>query len=396
MSQTLSQAFRLFGLLALLALPLTGSRCDSGVLFKEIASTDLSDPIAIAVDTANLRAYVVNSNNSFEFTTTQLSILDLTNPGAPVLLNNASAPIPMPNFSGQAYLDAASGLLYTPNRQSDDTTDAVDSLLRMNVNEASSAFGTVDTFTDGDNPFGITCCDAQGRIYVVNSGSKNGGGTLDVYNPADLSTFIQISLSLTLSSGENFQGKNSTEAVLVGNQLFVTNRQGRLTVINADEVGDTSKNPIDYIILTDNKDRDLRGIATDGVTLFVVDGKKDETLLRILDPSSIPPISPDASQTAEVDLASLETAEVSLGKDPNEVVVYKGKAYVTNREDDTVSVVDIASATADTTVSVGDQPYGMAAFTIGATDYLYVANLGDDSLSIIDPATNTVINTFQP
>ncbi len=382
-------------LMFFLLVPLVGNQCDSGTLFDEITATDLAAPIAVAVDPAKLRAYVVNSNNALEFTTTHLTILNLADPAAPVALDNPSNPIPMTNFSSQAYYDAVNGFLYTPNRVSDDATDAVDNLLRIHVDEASATFGQVDTFTNGENPFGIVCCDAQGRFYVINSGGE-GPGTIDVYNPIDLSTFVQISLSVRLSSGENFNGRNSTEGVILGTQLFVTNRNGRLFVINTDEVGDTSKNPLDYVILTDNEGRDLRGIATDGTSLFVVDGKSKETFLRFLNPASVPPVSPDAAAIGEVDMSTLQTTTVSLGKGPNEVLVYEGKAYVTNREDDTLSVVDIANAAVDATVSLGQEPFGMAAFEVGGIDYLYVTNLVDDSISIVDPATNTVINTFAP
>src|SRR3989338_241367 len=148
-----------------LLLPLLGNKCDSGVLFQEI-TTELAAPIAIAVDTTRLRAYVVNSNNNAEFTGTTFSVLDITDPAAPVLLNNPANPIPAPNYSAQIYLDTTNGFAYMPNRASDDAVDTSDSLLRINVDETSASFGTLETFNNGENPFGIACCDASGRIYV--------------------------------------------------------------------------------------------------------------------------------------------------------------------------------------------------------------------------------------
>ena len=384
-----------------LLLPLLGNKCDSGVLFQEI-TTELAAPIAIAVDTTRLRAYVVNSNNNAEFTGTTFSVLDITDPAAPVLLNNPANPIPAPNYSAQIYLDTTNGFAYMPNRASDDAVDTSDSLLRINVDETSASFGTIETFNNGENPFGIACCDASGRIYVVDGGGT-GTGTIAVFDPAepvqpaDLSTYVQISLEVVLASGDRITGRDSTEVVLLGSQAFVTNRNGNLYVINTTEVGDTSKNPIDTVVLNSE---DLRGIATDGTLLYVVDGKSDTLLLRIINPALLAPVDPDVATVSEVDIAAVQTATVSLGTDrttdPNEVAVFNGKAYVTNRGLDTVSVIDLATNTLETTIAVGDQPYGMTAFTVGATNYLYVANLVSNSISIIDPATNTVVNAFSP
>lgn len=382
-------------LLLCLVLCFSGNKCDSGVLFKTIGN-ELAAPISVAVDTAKLRAYVVNSNNTFEFTSTTFSVLDITDPASPVLLDNPANPFPVPDFSGQIYLDTASGFAYTPNRASDNSVDTVDALLRINVDESSSSFGTVETFSDGENPFGISCCDGAGRIYVVASGGK-GVGTLDVFDPADLSTFVQVSLEVQIASGKVISGRDSTEVVLSGNQAFVSNRLGNIYVINTDEVGDTTKNPVDAIVLNS---KDLRGIATDGTSLYVVDGDRKTLVLRVIPLSSLAPVDPDVSTVSEFDIGDVETAAISLGSDkktdPQEVRVFNGKAYVTNRGLDTVAVIDVASQALETTIAVGDEPFGMTAFTVGDNNYLYVTNLVSDSISIIDLATHTVVNTFAP
>jgi len=389
---TFKHVARLACFFSLIYLALAGSKCDNGVLFKEIAPNNLAAPLSVTVDPAKQRAYVINSNNTLEFTTTQFTILNLADPAAPVILDNPANPAPMPNFSSQSTYDAASGFVYTPNRASDSVTDTSDNLLRINVDEASSTFGQIDTFTGGENPFGISCCDALGRLYMINAGGK-GPGTIDVYDPADLSSFVQLSLEVRLSSGEDFKGINSTEGVFLGRQLFVTNRNGRIYIINTDEIGDAAKNPIDYILLKGN---DLRGIATDGTSLFVVDGKTNATALLVLNPAVVPPVSPDAGTIAELQISQVQTTSIAVGKDPNEVLVSNGRAYVTNRQDNTISVIDIASSSLVTTIPVGDEPFGMAAFTSGGTDYLYVTNLFSDSISIIDTATATVVGTFKP
>lgn len=381
--------------LPLLSLPFLGATCNKGKLFKEI-TTELAAPIAVAVDPAKHRAYVVNSNNNVEFTSNTFSVLDLTDAKAPTLLNVPNNPFPAPDFSGQIHLDPTTGLAYVTNRVSDNPDDVTDNLLAINIDDASADFGNIQTFTAGENPFGIACCDAQGRMYVVNAGGK-GDGTLDVYNPADLSTFTRLSLAVTTDGHGNFNGEESSEVVLLGNRAFVTSRFGNVYVINTDEVGDTSKNPLDAMIFND-KDGDYRGIATDGTLLYVADADRDIDGLRVIDPSLIPAVDPDVATVTTFDINDVETARIDLpdNGEPNEVAIFKGKAYVSNLDDDTVSVVDLSSNSLITNIAVGDEPYGITPFTIDGTDLIYVTNLRSNSISIIDPSTNTVVNTFQP
>jgi YVTN family beta-propeller protein len=67
-------------------------------------------------------------------------------------------------------------------------------------------------------------------------------------------------------------------------------------------------------------------------------------------------------------------------------------AYVTNKNDNTVSVIDIASREVIATIQVGQSP-DQVAFTPDGTK-AYVSNSGNDFVSVIDVATNTVIETI--
>jgi len=382
-----AKAFAL-SLLTILLTSLAGAGCEEADLFGELGS-HLAAPIAVAVDAAGNRAYVVNSNNRQEFDGASLTVLDISIPESPILLTSSSNPIAIPNFSGQIYFDAATKTAFVPNRLSEDTVDKQDALLQITLDEASSSFGTVTSFAGGDSPFGIACCDSSGRVTVVSN-----GGTVEVYNPADLSTFVQISLTLTLTSGELTTGRNSTESVHLGTQAFVTNRAGKIYLLNTTEVGDTSKNPIDYVILSGG---DLRGIATDGALLYVVDGTSSAPVLRVLNPATLIPVDPDSATTSEVDITTVQSTTVAVGSDPNEVVILNGRAFVSNRGDDTVSVIDLVSNAVTATITVGDEPFGLAAFTTGTgTDLLYVTNLASNSLSVIDVATNSLVTTLAP
>jgi len=68
-------------------------------------------------------------------------------------------------------------------------------------------------------------------------------------------------------------------------------------------------------------------------------------------------------------------------------------AYVTNADDGTVSVINPTDGSIVATISVGFQPYGIAAAPDGTR--VYVANFGSSNVSVIDTATNRVVETVR-
>ena len=67
-------------------------------------------------------------------------------------------------------------------------------------------------------------------------------------------------------------------------------------------------------------------------------------------------------------------------------------AYVSNADDNTVSVVDPADGSTVATIVVGIRPYGVAATSDGTR--VYVANSLSNSVSVIDTATNAIAATI--
>lgn len=365
----------------------TGTNC-TGTVFTGLG-THLAAPISVAVDVARNRAYVVNSNERVEFDGASLSVLDISAPTAPTLVSISGNPVSIDNFSGQVYFDTTNLAAYVSNRLSSDRLDTTDSVLKINLDEGSGSFGSVTSNNSGDNPFGVACCDATNRVYTVSS-----GGTVEAYQKSDLS-YAQLSLAVTLSTGD-VSGASSTEIAFDsgGTLAFVTNRGGRIYVLNTGEIGDTTKNPVDYVVTNVGEPR---GAAFSTPNLTLVDGTSGAAVLRVIDTTTLTPLSPDTSGITEVDASSIQSTTVPLGNDPNEIVIHNGKAYVTNRGDDTVSVVDLSNLSATpTTITVGDEPFGLAAFTSGADNFLYVTNLASNNLSIINLATNAVVATFTP
>lgn len=70
------------------------------------------------------------------------------------------------------------------------------------------------------------------------------------------------------------------------------------------------------------------------------------------------------------------------------------KVYVTNLNDNAVSVIDTAMNKVITTISVGPNPLAVAVTPDGSK--VYVTNNNADSVSVIDTATNTVIGSPIP
>ncbi len=87
------------------------------------------------------------------------------------------------------------------------------------------------------------------------------------------------------------------------------------------------------------------------------------------------------------------TATVPVGSAPVAIALTPNNAfaYVANIVSDNVSVIDLATNTVTATVSVGDAPISVAITPDGA--FAYVANLRSANVSVIDTATNTVATT---
>ena len=66
--------------------------------------------------------------------------------------------------------------------------------------------------------------------------------------------------------------------------------------------------------------------------------------------------------------------------------------YVTNTNDDTVSVINTANNSVIATISVGDHPTDLAFDS--ANNRMYVTNVSDDTVSVINTANNSVIATI--
>jgi YVTN family beta-propeller protein len=89
-----------------------------------------------------------------------------------------------------------------------------------------------------------------------------------------------------------------------------------------------------------------------------------------------------------VTLTVIATVPVGTAPDGAAVTPDGTKVYVTNSGSNTVSVIDAATTTVIATIPVGSTPVGVAVTPDGTK--VYVANQGSNTVSIINTATNTV------
>ncbi len=92
--------------------------------------------------------------------------------------------------------------------------------------------------------------------------------------------------------------------------------------------------------------------------------------------------------------ANEKIAEIETGKHPQTVALSPDAkfAYVANQFSNTLSVIDIASASKVADIPVGAGPYGVALTPDGGR--AYVANSASNTVSIVDTASRTVIATI--
>lgn len=91
----------------------------------------------------------------------------------------------------------------------------------------------------------------------------------------------------------------------------------------------------------------------------------------------------------DLDSATL-VATIPVGERPYAIAFAAGRGFVTNQYEESVTVFDAASWQVIGTIEVGEYPEGIAPYG----DRLLVANWFSDTLSVIDPMTMKVIETL--
>ncbi len=106
---------------------------------------------------------------------------------------------------------------------------------------------------------------------------------------------------------------------------------------------------------------------------------------------------PEGQQTAQatVTISGGMLTTVNVESHPETVAVspITNRCYVTNKGNNTLSVLNGDTNTLLTTVKVGNSPFGVAVNSI--TNHIYVTNADDDTVSVLDGGTNSLLATVK-
>lgn len=366
------------------------SSCGGTAIFTS-AGTSLANPLTIAVDSTTARAYVVNSNNKVLYSSGSMHVVNIATPASPARVNSVS----LDSFGGQVYVDTTRLVAWVPNRLSDNVEDKTDHLVRVDVNEAAGTFlGTSQSDAGGD-PFGTAFFAANNWLLVASR-----EGIINYYDiTSSAPTAQSVDLKRSLSDGGSLTKADVTDIVVIGNQAVLSRASGGLLVVNLSELANSSANPVDYYI------SDLsspRGLATDGTNIYVAnvetdaDNNKTNSLLVL----NLASLTADTGNTTtavrDKDDNGLLAATISVGNNPQQVVAGTTEGFVANMDDDTVTVFTLASRAVAATVTVGDEPFGMALYSpAGVNTHLLVCNIQSNTVSVVDLATRSIVATYQ-
>jgi YVTN family beta-propeller protein len=216
-------------------------------------------------------------------------------------------------------------------------------------------------------------------VYIVNEGTwGRGNASLSYY---DLATFRAFS--------DVFGAVNGRSLGDVGNQMVVRNDKGYIVVNNSDR--------IEIIDLHTHRSEGTipvpagsspRQIAFVGDSILMVTALYDNSVLLYRLEGGAP------------------LGRIQVGGNPEGIVVANGKAYVANSglgSGNTMSVINLATRAVTTTMTVGDNPAGVAlsgdgmVYVVCGGFYNDYMNPDDDTpatIAVVNPGTDAVITSL--
>ncbi len=238
-----------------------------------------------------------------------------------------------------------------------------------------------ETIPKGSVPIRASSSDGNAGAYIA-LGPSNSIGVFDT----DANKIID-----TLPAGNNPHG-----IAIVGNRIFTTSTKMGKNEMMMEPDHDDGK-PVDMkkmmslgsniISVTDiNKKEVIKEIDIGGGTHHMASTQNGTTILATV---------PSQSGVVLINAKTLEkSAFIETGIVPNYVAVSpdSSRAYISNKGDDTVSIIDLETKILITNVSVGVRPDHLAVSDDG--QFVYVTNAGSDDISVINSKTQKVVATI--
>ena len=360
---------------------------------KEVAVIQLetgANPYGVAVSPDGQRAYIGNRGNntvSVIQTTTNRKIHTIT-PGAQPLalaVSPAGTELFVTTFSGddgkvEVYDRANYALLRTIDVEynPDGIAVAPDGNAYVTNRTASGfivskivagASTVASTVGVGQNAEGIVISPDGTKAYVAN------GGGMGQVSVIDLASFTSLG-DVTV---EDFPEGISISPD--GNTVYVANRDA-----NSVSIVDATDLTASAVHVPVGTNPEGVSVSSDGSKVYIVNEGSDNISILNTATNTVTGTIPigDSPEGFGQFITPLITSELILDLDPH--------AYVSNSDDDNVSVINTQINKKVASISVGDYPEGVAVHPDGSK--IYVSNLNSNNLSVIEQSTGIVEATI--
>jgi DNA-binding beta-propeller fold protein YncE len=342
-----------------------------------------ASPVALAVDEATDTVYAVNENGG------TISVINGATCNASVTTGCGHTPqqVNVGSAPDGVAIDHTTDTVYVANSQ--DNTISVINGATCNASVATGCSQTPPTISLGDGPQGLAVDELTDTVYVANTND----GTISVIDGATCNATVRTGCTATppaISLGAGAapaavvvdQTTDTVYAVAAGSGLGATWVINGATC-NAIATGGCQQVPIGagvgadpVAVAFDAKSRQVLVLNQGDDSVSIVDG----TTCNASVTTGCGKVAPQIATGANPAALGLDTATNTI--------------YVSNQNDDDVSVLTIDACAPDHTAgcrqipastSIGAEPIGAAIDS--ATNTIYVANQDDNDLSVINAAT---------
>ncbi len=261
---------------------------------------------------------------------------------------------------------------------------------------AAGAFTSQDLVATGDNPVSMVLNLTTNRLYIANQNSNTVTQINSLTNAAVATFTVNTtpkSMAINSSSGTVYiASENSTSIAQItsgGTQTNITTNRGMSHIAVNPSTGRVfaSNYPTQEIFMSPSLSLTRSG--------SILTNQENPSNLGISSSNNKCYITyPDADVVTVIDETGLSITDVAVGDRPSSVFALSAatKAFVSNYDDDTLSILNLTTNAVSATASLtsGCSPNKMASMTVGGTLYVYVLCQSNDSIEVVNATSNAV------